>query len=203
MHTSSYVKMENFVQKYLNCFAAKPLKILDVGSQDINGSYKGLFAGEGWQYTGCDMVEGKNVDIVLHDVYNWSEFESDSFDVVVAGQVFEHIEYMWLAMLEIARVLKEDGICCVIAPSAGVEHRYPVDCWRYYPDGFKALAKFACMETMEAYTEWEDTRYPDRSGLWHDSVLIARKPKFSQEERKLFNCKIQMARLTADIELSR
>ena len=29
------------------------------------------------------------------------------------------------------------------APSRGPEHRYPNDCWRFYPDGYRALAKYA------------------------------------------------------------
>ncbi|MBP2644194.1 MAG: methyltransferase family protein [Firmicutes bacterium] len=197
MHISSYIKMDNFKKKYLSNFKNKPLKILDVGSQDVNGTYRPIFEDMGWQYIGCDMAAGKNVDVVLKDVYNWNEFESGSFDVVISGQVFEHIEYMWLTMLEIARVLKEAGLCCVIAPSAGNEHRYPVDCWRIYPDGFKALAMFSCLETLEVYTEWGNVQYLDDSGIWHDSVLIAQKPNFSKEKKDLFESKSMMAKLMA------
>ncbi|MBE0557420.1 MAG: methyltransferase domain-containing protein [Proteobacteria bacterium] len=122
------------------------------------------------------MAAGKNVDIVLQDPYDWRELRPDSADVVVSGQAFEHIEFFWLTMLEIARVLKPGGLCCLIAPSAGPEHRYPVDCWRFYTDGFAALARFASLEAVEVYSRNGTTGYPDESDLWRDTVLVCRKP---------------------------
>jgi hypothetical protein len=34
---------------------------------------------------------------------------------VVSGQAFEHIEFIWLTILEIARVLKTNGLAVIIA----------------------------------------------------------------------------------------
>jgi hypothetical protein len=79
-------------------------------------------------------------------------------------------------MLEVARVLKPGGICCILAPSSGPEHRYPTDCWRFYPDGMTSLAHFAQLEVIEATTQWEDKGYADGSDWWHDSMLVCRKP---------------------------
>lgn len=179
MHIGSLAKMKYFVKKYLERYSDRKLRILDIGSQDVNGSYKQFFVKENWQYVGCDMVEGNNVDIILKDVYNWKEFDTNSFDVIITGQTFEHIEYPWLTILEIARVLKPGGLCCIIAPAAGPEHKYPVDCWRIYPDGFKALAQYASLEVIEAFTEWNGA-YPDKSEIWKDSVLIATKPPIKE-----------------------
>lgn len=173
MHKGSFVKMEAFVKKFLN--KTENLHIIDLGSQDVNGSYKSLFSNKKWTYTGVDMSPGKNVDIVLNDVYNWQELRSNSFDVFISGQTFEHIEFFWLVMLEIRRILKEGGLCCIIAPSTGPEHKYPVDCWRFYADGFRALAKYAQLEILSVYTQWEDVGYEDGSDIWHDSVLICKK----------------------------
>lgn len=175
MHLSSYCKMKKFRQKYLADKENKKLVILDIGSQDINGSYKDIFNSPEWKYRGVDMCKGKNVDIVLSDIYNWKEIRSRSVDVVISGQAFEHIEYIWLTMSEIYRVLKHDGLCCIIAPSNGREHKYPIDCWRIYPDGFRALAKYAKLEPIEVYTQWGQEGYEDGSDMWHDSVLIAKK----------------------------
>ena len=68
------------------------------------------------------------------------------------------------------------GIACLIAPSGGYEHRYPVDCWRFYPDGMRALARFARLECLEAYTQWEGSDDPG-SDPWKDTVLVLRKPQ--------------------------
>ena len=176
MHKSSLDKMLAFRKKYLESKKNEALLILDLGSLDVNGSYRGYFDISPWTYRGIDMAAGKNVDIVLQDPYNWREIKSNSADAVISGQAFEHIEFFWLTMLEIARVLKPGGLCCLIAPSSGPIHRYPVDCWRFYPDGFVALAKFGDLEVIEVYSQAEPTGYPDGSDLWQDLVMVARKP---------------------------
>ncbi len=63
-----------------------------------------------------DIQEGPNVDIVVSDIYNWIEIEDSSFDVVISGQAFEHMEFFWKAIKEIERILKPGGLCCIIAP---------------------------------------------------------------------------------------
>jgi SAM-dependent methyltransferase len=167
--------MTAFRDRYLSERVNESLRILDVGSQDVNGSYREIFSEPLWSYTGLDMTAGANVDIVVRTPYVWNEVASGSVDVVVSGQAFEHIQYFWITMLEIARVLKTRGICCVLAPSSGPEHRYPLDCWRFYPDGMVSLAQFAQLETLEAVTQWDDTG-DAVSDAWHDSMLVCRKP---------------------------
>ena len=176
MHQSSLEKMSLFCDRYLSAKIGDSLQILDLGSQDVNGSYRPLFSEPSWHYVGLDMAAGKNVDVVLQTPYAWKEIASQSADVVVSGQAFEHIQYFWITMLEVARVLKPGGICCILAPSSGPEHRYPLDCWRFYPDGMASLAHFAQMEVLEVSTEWEDKGYMDGSDWWHDSMLVCRKP---------------------------
>ena len=83
MHQSSWEKMGDFKEKYLSSRKGESLRILDLGSQDINGSYRPLFDHEPWTYQGADMSAGKNVDIVLKDPYRWREVPSNSYDVVL------------------------------------------------------------------------------------------------------------------------
>ncbi|HEY1770378.1 MAG TPA: methyltransferase domain-containing protein [Chthoniobacterales bacterium] len=177
MHPSSFDKMRAFAEKYMTAQRAEPLVILDLGSQDFNGSYRPLFAQPPWRYRGLDVAAGKNVDVVLRDPYRWREIKSAGADVIISGQTFEHTEFFWLTMREIARALKPGGLCCIIAPSAGDEHRYPVDCWRFYPDGLRAAARYAGLEILEASTQWENLpQYDNESNKWHDSLLVARRP---------------------------
>jgi SAM-dependent methyltransferase len=143
MHQSSLDKMTAFRERYLSAKKNEPLRILDLGSQDVNGSYHSIFSQRPWNYIGLDMAAGDNVDIVLRTPYVWSEVASESADVVISGQAFEHIQYFWITMLEVARVLKPGGLCCILAPSGGPEHRYPLDCWRFYTDGMVTLAHFS------------------------------------------------------------
>ena len=184
MHLSSLENMRNFRQRHLSGKEGSSLKILDLGSMAIGGSYRGIFEEDQWEYVGIDIASGDNVDMVLSDPYNWLEIESCSMDVVISGQAFEHIEYFWKTMTEVARVLKHGGICCIIAPSGGPEHRYPVDCWRFYADGFRALAEYADLEVISVNTQREPRGYEDDSDQWADTVLIARKPEKREYEEE-------------------
>ncbi len=177
MHKHSLDSMAQFRRDYVDGRRGEPLVIVDIGSADLNGSYRGLFEIPPWRYIGVDLYPGENVDVVLSDPYRWRELDSASTDVVVCGQTFEHTEFFWETMLEIARILKPRGLCCIIAPSSGPEHRYPRDCWRIFSDGFSAVARYAGLEVVDVQTQWGDLPdYDSESNKWHDSVLIARKP---------------------------
>lgn len=155
--------MGALVEKYLD--KEKPLTVLDVGSYDVNGTYKPLFVG--WVYTGVDIAAGPNVDIVLASP-DILPFPKESFDVVISGSTFEHMPRFWLMWLEMVRVVRPGGYIFVIAPSRGYEHRHPVDCWRFYPDGYRALGEYGGVETLEAWTDWDGHDY--ESMIWGDTV---------------------------------
>lgn len=175
MHLSSLKNMQKFTEEFLLNGSERPLKILDLGSTEMGACYRPIFEKPGWNYIGCDLQPGPNVSLVLKDPYSWREVPSGSVDVLISGQVLEHVEYFWITMLEISRVLKPGGLACLIAPSSGPEHRYPVDCWRFYRDGMLALGQFSRLETVQAYTCWDDSGDPG-SDFWHDSVGVFRKP---------------------------
>lgn len=179
MHVSSYEHMQRLVSKYLD--RDRAIEAIDIGSYDVNGSYRTLFDSPQWRYTGVDLEKGPGVDVVLGSPYRFP-FASRSVDVVVSGQAFEHVEYFWMTWLEMIRVLKPGGLIFLIAPSRGPEHRYPQDCWRFYPDGYRALAKFGRCELIEATTDWEP--HPDPgSGPWGDTVGVFRGVDLSLRQR--------------------
>lgn len=95
MHPSSIENMKYFIKKYVH----GEISVLDVGSQEVpgqeNSSYRKLFP-ESVCYTGCDMVSGNNVDIVLKSPYHWKNIRSNSYDYCVSGQMLEHVEFPWL-----------------------------------------------------------------------------------------------------------
>lgn len=135
MHRQSFLIMEDFVKTYLD--TNKNLEILDIGSCDVNGSYKSLFQNQKWKYYGLDIVPGKNVDIVSKSAYDFSL--DKKFDIVVSGNCLEHVEAPWKWIKEVAKAIKKEGIICIITPLNIGEHRYPVDCWRILPDGYNYL----------------------------------------------------------------
>ena len=168
--------MARFVTEDIAERRGQRLAVLDVGAMDVNGSYRQLFDDPLWSYTGMDAAAGNGVDLVLAEPYDWSGLRDRTFDVVISGQAFEHIEFPWVTILEVARVLRPGGVACLIVPSAGYEHRYPLDCWRYYPDGVRALARWADLDVVRAETNWSPRDdYLDDSAGWHDTVLVATK----------------------------
>lgn len=172
MHVSSYNHMQRIAQKHLQ--EDQALQIYDLGSFDVNGSYKPIFDKPNWQYKGIDLEDGPNVDIVLSDPYRWP-MASSSADLIVSGQAFEHIEFFWETWMEMVRALKPGGRIFLIAPSRGPEHRFPQDCWRFYPDGYTALAKFAGLHLEEVSTDWEPHE-AECSHAWGDTVGVFYKP---------------------------
>ena len=148
MHSSAKRSFERFLKTYSKNFENnKTIEVLDIGSQLIteNGASIKTMLNESnikFNYTGVDLEKGLNVDIVLKDIYSFNEIDVNKYDLVTATSVFEHIEFFWLTYLEILKVLKPNGILYTNTPSNGDFHRYPVDCWRFYPDSSNALIKW-------------------------------------------------------------
>lgn len=175
MHLSSLEHVEQLVAQYL--YDKTTLKIIDIGSYDVNGSYKPFFSRPNWQYVGVDLAAGPNVDVALTSPYRLP-FDSHSVDVIVSGQAFEHIEFFWLTWLEMVRILKPGGLIFLLAPSRGYEHRHPQDCWRFYPDGYRALAVYGGLQLLEVHTDWEPHSDPG-SAPWGDTVGVFKQPGMS------------------------
>jgi SAM-dependent methyltransferase len=145
MHGESYNVMKSLIQNYLN--KSDKISILDVGSYDLNGSYRDIFDNPSWDYKGLDLEDGPNVDIVTEELYSWP-LSDESFDVVISGQCLEHTEAPWRWIKEVARVCKTGGKVFIIAPWGWPEHRHPVDCWRIFPDGMKYLLNDAGFDVV-------------------------------------------------------
>jgi len=143
--------------------------VIDLGSQDVNGSLRDVCPANA-RYIGVDFVHARNVDVVLTDAYSLP-FETASVDVVVSSSCFEHSEMFWLVFNEVLRILKPNGLFYLNAPSNGAFHRYPVDCWRFYPDCGNALVTWAKRCGMSpAMLESFTTR--QRDDIWNDFVAV-------------------------------
>jgi SAM-dependent methyltransferase len=90
------------------------------------------------EYVSVDTEPGPGVDIVSADPYI-IPLETGWADACLASSCFEHSEFFWLLVNEAFRVLKPTGLLFVTAPANGSYHRFPVDCWRFYPDSGLAL----------------------------------------------------------------
>jgi SAM-dependent methyltransferase len=78
--------------------------VLDIGSLDINGNNRYLF--EQCNYTGIDIGDGPNVDVVC----SGHLFKSDDlFDVVISTECFEHDEHWQQTLNNVINNLLKDG----------------------------------------------------------------------------------------------
>ncbi len=143
------------------------ITVLDVGSYDVNGSYRNLFDDQAFLYVGLDIEEGPNVDRLIKKTGE-IPYESASVELVVSGQMLEHAPEFWKIFSEMARVLKPGGHLVVIAPSNGPEHKYPLDCYRFLPDSFRHLGHANSLEVLEVAVNG----FPP----WHDLLGVFRKP---------------------------
>jgi hypothetical protein len=170
VHKSSLEEM----RKFADSLPARPLRIADVGSCDVNGQYRSIFERPEWKYIGLDVQAGKNVDVVLPSEYEWNNIQDGAFDVVVSGQALEHTRFPWLFVKELARIVRPGGAVCIIAPYQWDYHKFPIDCWRVYPDGMRAVMEHSGLTVIS--THMNDNGDPHFRG---DTVGVARKPYVS------------------------
>lgn len=169
MHKSALDFGRHFFELY--CKDLTDATVVDIGSQDINGSLKDVCL-PSLRYVGVDFVQGRNVDIVLDNQYQLP-FADSSVDIVVSSSCFEHSAMFWVLFSDIVRILKPGGLFYLNAPSNGVFHRYPLDCWRFYPDSGHALVMWAkrnghSVELLESFFGRQD---PVAEG-WTDFVAV-------------------------------
>ena len=167
MHKTAMEHGRLFFETYMD--GSENQTIVDIGSLDVNGSLRSV-APKGCQYIGVDFDEGKGVDVILTDPYQMP-FEDESVDVVVSSSCYEHSEFFWLSFLDVLRILRPGGLFYLNVPSNGSFHRYPVDCWRFYPDSGVALQNWGRRNgfdplLLESFVGLRGT------GGWNDFVAV-------------------------------
>lgn len=172
MHPTAMSNGKLFFDTYVARLGS--VTVVDIGAQDVNGSLREVCPPNA-SYIGVDFERAKGVDVVLTDPYVLP-FENESVDVVVSSSCFEHSEMFWLVFNEVLRILKPSGLFYLNVPSNGAFHRYPVDCWRFYPDSGKALVTWAqrCGINAELLESFTSRQHLD---VWNDFVAIFVKDK--------------------------
>jgi 2-polyprenyl-3-methyl-5-hydroxy-6-metoxy-1,4-benzoquinol methylase len=148
MHNNSLRLMAFFRDSFMQ--GMKDATVLDIGARvgkKRQKPYRVLFSD--YKYTGMDIKSGSNVDIVGY------ENIKDKYDVVISGQVLEHVEKPWEWIKQVASYSKK--YVCIIVPHTWEEHRYPIDCWRVLPDGMRVLFNEANIKEVLIVKKENDT----------------------------------------------
>ena len=146
--------------------------VVELGSQDVNGTLR-EHCPLNVHYIGLDIMPAKGVDLVINPDLPLP-LVSESVDAVVTSSAFEHDVCFWATFLELVRILRPGGLLYVNVPSNGAFHRYPLDCWRFYPDAGVALTRWAVRNGM-ALDLLESFIGIPQSEKWGDFVAVFRK----------------------------
>ena len=142
--------------------------IVELGSYDFNGTLR-KFQPKGSSWIGLDIEPGPSVDICVK-AGDPLPIESESADAVLATSVFEHDEASrWMTSTRCVGLREAGRILYINAPSNGGYHRYPQDCWRFYPDAANALEKWARAQGMEI-SVCESFVANREADIWNDFV---------------------------------
>lgn len=118
--------------------------VLEVGSLNVNGSVRELFDGD---YLGIDQCDGPGVDKVA-DACSLPKSWANRYEVVVSTEMLEHEARPWLAVSEMARVLKKNGYLLLTCRGYDLRgcfpvHEFPDDCYRFSAGALRILAEDA------------------------------------------------------------
>lgn len=113
---------------------------LQVPGQEGFADLRPLFPGR--EYVGCDLRPGPGVDRVL-DLHHIA-LADGTVGTVLLLDTLEHVEFFWLALDEIRRILKPGGLLLLTSVMDFPIHDYPADYWRFTPEGFRTLLQ--CFE---------------------------------------------------------
>jgi SAM-dependent methyltransferase len=133
-------------------------KVLDVGCG--RKPYRDIIEPKCDQYIGMDIEKKDTVDVV-GDAQKLP-FDDQSFDVVVAFQLMEHLPEPNQFLSECYRVARPGGHILITTPFMWGEHEQPRDFYRYTRFGLRYLAEKAGFEVCEIT--------PD-TGYWPTAVL--------------------------------
>ena len=148
MHSSAYKWIEDSYNTWVE--DKKDLNILEIGSLDINGSVRPIFAERNSMYLGIDPQIGPGVDFVT-DASTFST--GPLFNVIVCAEVFEHTP-VWRDIVDRSyENLLEGGIFIATmagegrAPHSAIDEN-PIRPWEHYEninrkELIKALTNFS------------------------------------------------------------
>lgn len=96
--------------------------------------------------TNVDLLPHENVDVVANA--ERLPFGDASVDLVVSQEAVEHVADPFLAVREMARVLRPGGIAYVQTPFVIGYHPGPTDFWRFSVEGIRRLVEQAGLEVI-------------------------------------------------------
>jgi len=121
-------------------------RVLDVGCG--MQPYRHLIGSAMTEYVGLDRAGPLSVPTHVGSAESLP-FKDESFDVVLATQVYEHLPEPEIAIAEAVRVLSPGGRLIITVPGVWPTHEAPHDYWRFTRFGLLALVERSSLSCQE------------------------------------------------------
>ncbi len=148
MHRNSQLLFEKYALDYF----VPGTRVLEIGPGAFPSDYQRAAQRDGVQWDTLDIYDSPKLTYANAPLYSFP-IAPDTYDIVLSGQVIEHVGKIWRWMAELARVTKPGGRVITICPTSWPFHEYPIDCWRIFPDGMKALSEDAGLVVEKSINE--------------------------------------------------
>lgn len=150
MHQNTQLLFKKYALPYF-----KPgTRVLEIGPNRNPSAFQDILKNDSLVWHTLDLSFRNDIPLTYKtdDEYSFP-IPADSYDIVLSSSVIEHVRKIWRWLPEVARVTKPGGHVITIAPVSWEYHEDPVDCWRIYPEGMRALCEDAGLKVV--LCEWE------------------------------------------------
>lgn len=106
MHEAAW----NFIARAARDITARRLRIVELGSREVNGSVRPIFAGH--DYTGVDIAPGPGVDVVADGA---TYGDDDAYDLAICCETLEHASDPAAIVANMRRIVRSGGLLLITA----------------------------------------------------------------------------------------
>ena len=171
MHANSKLIFQKYAIEYL----PKTGHVLEIGPDQFPSTFQELISRPALIWDTLDIYKSPQLTYTAISEYDFP-IPDNYYDVVLSGQVIEHVRKPWIWMRELARVCKPGGVVITINPVSWPFHPAPIDCWRAFPDGMTAVYEDAELDViLSKFESLEALQYsrhlPGKSAEWQGKYL--------------------------------
>jgi SAM-dependent methyltransferase len=168
MHLNSELLFKKYAIEYFRPRS----KVLEIGPSEFPTSYEKIVGDNSIEWHTLDMYESPSLTYTATSEYSYP-IPDGTYDIILSGQVMEHVRKPWVWIRELVRVCKTAGLVITIVPASWPYHDAPhvVDCWRAFPEGMNALYEDAGLITLFSHFDALELQgfkrsIPGRSWQW-------------------------------------
>jgi SAM-dependent methyltransferase len=143
MHENSRLMFIKYAKEYFQ----PQMRVLEIGPDSFPSTYQSIINDSSIHWDTLDIHSDARLTYQALSEYSFP-IASNSYDIVLSGQVLEHVRKIWVWIKEVARICKNGGFVITISPVSWIYHEDPHDCWRAYPEGMKSLYDEAALEVI-------------------------------------------------------